>query len=242
VVVTASVRVDTVTFTDELDVERVALEVLSGHGGYGSLPNDRAPIEWIFRALPELAGTPYADRLCRAVAACLTDPDPFVRGQALLFFDVRPLAAGGERITELAGGDLTLFTGVPDEVGTAGDLERRLFAALGSRLAHVADDAAVEIARAEALRPGRAAPVIGGLFDRDQAWVTGHADAIVRGTPSTGVGLLIAVQRAGSPGLAEFGRRIAPLCHDDPDFERDVNRWIDDPAARRAILDAVLTG
>jgi hypothetical protein len=239
---TAAVTVDVVTFTDGLDVGRVAREVLGGSGGYGSFPHDRAPVDWVFRALRELAGTPYADRLTRGVAACLTDAAPPVRGQALLFFDVTPAAAGGERITELAGGDLALFAGVPDEFAPGHDLEWRLFAALGSRLRHVDDRAAVAIARTEVLRRGRAGTVVGGLFDREPGWVLDRAEEIVRGTPRAGLGLLLAAQRAGTADLAGLGRRLAPLCHGDPRFAEDAGRWIDDPVARRVILEAFAAG
>jgi len=48
--------------------------------------------------------------------------------------------------------------------------------------------------------------------------------------------------RAGSGDFVEFGRRIASLCHDDPHLERGLFRWIDDPVARQAILDAFAGG
>lgn len=130
---TAPIRVDVVTFTDETDTDQVAHDALSGSGGLGSFPSDNAPVDWIFRAYPALTGTPYADRLARGVAACLTDPDPLVRAQALLFFTAEPRAAGGERIAELAAGDRAGFAGVPDPLAPGTDLERRLFDALAAR-------------------------------------------------------------------------------------------------------------
>lgn len=232
---TAPVRVDVVTFTDDGDIEKIARDALSGSGGFGSLPGDRAPVDWIFRAYAELAGTPYADRLARGVAVCLTDADPRIRAQALLFFECQPLAAGGERIVDLAAGDRALFAGVPDPLRPGVDLEWQLLTALGSRLG--GDDAGLEVARAEVLKPGKAEPVVGGLFDAAPEWVIHHAEAIVRGTPRAGIPLLAAVQRTGAD-LIDFGRRIAPLCHGDEHFERDLPRVVDDPAVRQAILAA----
>ena len=232
---TAPIRVDTVTFTDETDIEKIARDALSGSGGFGSYPRDRAPVDWIFRAYPELIGTPYADRLAHGVAVCLTDAEPEIRAQALLFFECQPLAAGGERLVELAAGDRALFAGVPDPLRTGVDLEWQLLAALGARL--VGDDAGIDVARAEVLRTGKAQPVIGGLFAAAPDWVIHNAEAIVRGTPRAGITLLVAVQRSGAD-LVEFGCRIAPLCHGDDHFERDLPRAIDDPAVRRAVLDA----
>jgi len=235
---TEPVRVDVVTFTAETDAARVARDALAGDGGFGSFPSDNAPVDWVFRAYAELAGTPYADRLACGVAVCLSDPDPLVRSQALIFFRSEPLAAGGERIVELAAGDRAGFAGVPDPLSPSVDLEWQLLAALGARLARRGgQDAGVAVARAEVLRAGKAQPVIGGLFDAAPEWVIRHAESIVYGTPQAGITLLVAIQRAGGD-VVEFGRRIAPLCRGDDQFERYLPRVVDDPAARRAILEA----
>lgn len=232
---TAPIRVDVVTFTDDVDIEKIARDALSGSGGFGSCPGDRAPVDWIFRAYAELAGTPYADRLTRGVAVCLTDADPRIRAQALLFFECHPLAAGGERLADLAAGDRALFAGVPDPLRPGVDLEWQLLTAWGARLG--GDNAGIDVARAEVLKPGKAEPVVGGLFDAAPDWVINNAEAIVRGTPRAGITLLVAMRRTGAD-LVEFGRRIAPLCHGDEHFERDLPRAVDDPVARQAILDA----
>jgi len=232
------VQVDVVTFAEETDAARVARDAMAGDGGFGSFPSDNAPVDWVFRAYAELAGTPYADRLARGVAVCLSDPDPLIRAQALIFFRSKPLAAGGERLVELAAGDRAGFAGVPDPLSPSVDLEWQLLGALGARLARRGgDDAGLAVAQAEVLRAGKARPVVSGLFDAAPEWVISHAESIVHGTPRAGITLLAAVQRSGAD-VVEFGRRIAPLCRGDDQFERYLPRVVDDPAARRAILEA----
>jgi hypothetical protein len=127
-------RVDQVELTDETDFAAVALTAL--RGGYGGTRADNYPLDWVFRAYRELAGTPWAGRLARGVAACLTHEDPMVRAQALTFFVAHPDAAGAERTVDLARGDRSLFAGVPDPMRPGHDLEYQLLTAsrLYSRL------------------------------------------------------------------------------------------------------------
>jgi hypothetical protein len=65
-----------------------ARENLLGGGGLGALRSDCYPVDAVLRVHAELAGTAAAGRLEGGVAACLSDPDPFVRSQALMFFRV----------------------------------------------------------------------------------------------------------------------------------------------------------
>jgi hypothetical protein len=90
--------VDNVTLTAKTDFAGLVRENLLGDGGLGSLRGDCFPLDSIEPVHAELAGSPYADRLEHGVAACLTDPDPFVRAQALVFFQSHPCAAGAERL------------------------------------------------------------------------------------------------------------------------------------------------
>jgi hypothetical protein len=83
-------------------------------------------VDAVFRAYAELRGTPYADSLANGVAAALTDPDPFVRAQALAFFARWPGVAGAARVGELLAGDLELFARVPDPMSSGTDLADRL--------------------------------------------------------------------------------------------------------------------
>jgi hypothetical protein len=126
--------VDNVTLTMTTDFAALARDVLLGGGGYGSLPSDSFPLDWIFRGYRELLGTPFADLLSRGVAACLTAPEPDVRAQALIFFQSSPFAAGGERVDELLAGDRVLFTGITAPMFPGADLEWHLRAASAARL------------------------------------------------------------------------------------------------------------
>ena len=230
---TAPVRVDTVTLTDATDFDALARDVLRG-GGFGAYPSDNAPVDWIFRAYEQVCDTPYAGRLSRGVAACLTCVEPEVRAQALLFFQTRPHAVGGDRVLDLLAGDRPLFAGIPDPLHPDVDLEWQLLAALAARLAS-GDERAADLARAEALRPGKAQPFIGALARAAPDWVLAHAEDIVRASAEAGITILLALQ--GGTDLAQLAARIAPLCRSDPRFESYVTRFIDDPDTRQAILD-----
>lgn len=227
-------KVDTVTFSDATVFGALVHDVLRGQGGVGALPSDHLPLDWVTRAYAELAGSPYADRLAEGVAACLTAPEPEVRGQALVFFQSHPRAAGGERVRELVAGDRALFRGVPDPIHPGTDLDWQLLAALAARVA-IGDRRALDLARDEALRPGRAVPLVAELASAAPDWVVANAEAIVRGTPEAGATLLIQLQ--GTTDLVALGRRIVGLCHGDPRFELDVPRFIDDEAVRQQLLD-----
>jgi hypothetical protein len=238
--VTDAVQVDRTTLTGETDFAALALDVLSGGGSYGSYPSDSYPLDWVFRACQELHGTPWVDRLSGGVAACLTARSELVRAQALVFFQSRPGAVGGERIAELVAGDRTLFAGVPDPIHPAVDLDWQLLATLAARVS-IGDARATGLACAEALRPGKAEPVVGALCTAVPGWVSAHAEQIVRATPGAGATILISPPVTG-PELLALARRIAPLCRADPRFETDVTRFVDDPELRQAILAAYHSG
>jgi len=107
------------------EVAAFARENLLG-GGLGALRSDCYPVDAVLRVHAELAGSAAAGRLEEGVAACLCDPDPLVRSQALVFFRARPCPAGDRRIRELVAGDRALFRGVPDPLQPGTDLERQL--------------------------------------------------------------------------------------------------------------------
>lgn len=136
--------VGNVTLTEHTDFAELVRKNLAGAGGLGSLRSDNFPLDVILRVHAELAGSPYAQLLERGVAACLTDPDPFVRAQALTFFQVHPCTAADERVDQLLAGDRRLFRGVPDPVHPGTDLEQQLLALLGPRVA-AGDPAAVAL-------------------------------------------------------------------------------------------------
>jgi hypothetical protein len=101
-------------------------ENLMGGGGLGALRSDCYPVDAVLRLHHELAGLVLAGRLEAGVAACLSDPEPFVRAQALVFFRVRRCPAGVLRVRELVAGDRQLFRGVPDPLQPGADLEQLL--------------------------------------------------------------------------------------------------------------------
>lgn len=231
-----SVKVDNITFDDATDFDRFVHDVLIGEGGVSSNRGDSAPLDWIFRAYEQLGSSPFASRLSKGVAACLKASEPEVRAQALVFFQSQPRAAGAERIDELVATDRSGFAGVPDPLHPGVDLEWQLLTALGNRLA-AGLPKSVALGRSEALVPGKAPPFIGALTAVSPDWVIDHAEDIVRASPTAGISILIKLQGQGHD-LAKLGRRIAPLCRSDARFESYVNRFIDDPATRKALLDA----
>jgi hypothetical protein len=233
---TAPVQVENVAFDDATDFDAFVHDVLRGGGGVGSRPSDNAPLDWIFRAYDQLRSTPYGDRLSRGVAACLEANEPDVQTQALVFFQSQPSAAGGERIDDLVAGDRARFAKVADPMHPDVDLEWQLLVALGARL-RAGDPRSLELARTEALAPGKAHPFIAALTAAAPDWVIEHAEDIVRGTPAAGIPILVKLQ-AQKRDLTAIGRRIAPLCRGDAQFESYVARLIDEPDTRKVLLDA----
>jgi hypothetical protein len=231
---TPPVVVDHLTFNDDTDFETLVAEILRGGGG--SLRGDSFPLDWINRAYDEVKSSPYACRIAHAVAGCLTAAEPEVRAQALVFFQTHPSAGCGSRITTLAAGDRELFAGIADPMHPGTDLEQQLLMALAARIGAYDSDA-LHLACAEALRPGKAAPLIAALVAAAPDWVVANAEKIVRATPEAGATLLIHLQ-GGDHDLLSLARRVAPLCHDDRRFELDVSRFIDSPDFRQVILEA----
>lgn len=111
---------------DEVAAAAFVRENLLGGGGLGALRSDCYPVDAVLRVHGELAGSALAGRLEEGVAACLTDPEPFVRAQALVFLRARPCPAGQRRIRELVAGDRGLFRGVPDPLQPGAELEQQL--------------------------------------------------------------------------------------------------------------------
>lgn len=226
--------VDNVTLTEETDFAGFVRAGLLGGGGLGSLGSDCFPLDAVERVYAELADSPYAERLEHGVAMCLTDPDPFVRAQALVFFHAHPYAVTDDRLRELLAGDRRLFRAVPSLAGTGPDLEWQLLDLLAYRVAE-GDPWAVALACAEVLEPSRAEPLLGALVEAKPEWVLSHAEEIAQNTPTAGKTLLILMQTIVDD-LAEFARRIIPLCHGDAHFESDIARFIDEEDVRDELL------
>ncbi len=236
------VMVDHTTLTEATDFDALALEALRGGGGWGSLPSDNFPLDIVFRIYHELQQTspPFAQRLARGVASCLTADDPEVRAQAIVFFDNTPDAAGGERINDLVAGDRTLFAGVTNPMSRRTDLHQALLAALARRIER-GDQRALDLARDEVVLPGRGGALVGAMVEHATDWVIARAEDIVRASPTAGATLLIRLQDNSGYDLAGIARRIARWCHSDPRFELDITRFIEDPTVRQEILDAFHT-
>ena len=234
----SATRIDHVELTDATDFRAFVLDVLRGGGGVGSRRSDNFPVDWIFRAYDQLTAesSPFAVQLSLGVAAALTASEPKVRAQALVFFQRHPRGAGGERIDDLVAGDRKLFTGIPDPIHAGTDLLWQLLAALAARVAS-GDSRALDLARAEVLRPDQALPLISELVAAEPDWIVQRADQIVQATPAAGASLLIQLQGSGR-NLVAIARRIARQCQGDSRFELDVARFIDDPAVRQSILEA----
>lgn len=227
-------RYDNVDFTDDTDMDSLMHAALLGGVG-GSLRSDNAPLDWVFRAYEALQGTRFADRVSRAMATNLTAPEAEVRWQALIFFESHPHVPGAERIADLVAGDRAGFVGVPCPWGRSGDLEDKLVWDLAVQLRR-GDERGIALARAEALRPGRALTVIRGLILVDDEWVDGHAEQIVRGSPDAGAALIAGLHDEGFDARA-LAQRVVPLCHREPEFDHWAGRLIDDPEIRTFVID-----
>jgi hypothetical protein len=222
--------------TDYVDLAHAALR----DWGLGYAPWDASPLSAVDRVLAMLRDTPWADRLTEGIAACLTAPEPIVRSDALVFFQSSPRAAGGERIVDLVAGDRALFVDIPDPNHPGVTLEHELIVALGARL-ELGEARALELARAEVMRPGKALPIIGALTGVDAGWVVPRAEQIVRRNPQAGLPMLLRLDRQGH-AITQLGRRLAPLGRSDPGFESGLTRFLDDVAVRDAILDSFHDG
>lgn len=228
----ATLQVDTETFSDDYDFNGFARRLLAGEAG-GVLPTDQGPLDWVERAKPLLAKSPFEARLFEALAACLTDSSPTVRLEALRVFEKFPAAPGAQRITELARTSRLLFQPDADD-----DLEWKLLRAVGARMS-VGDDTAKQIGHEEALNPeGRAEPLIAALASYDADWVIANAEAIVTAHPDAGSTILFNLERVGRE-IGALGARIAPIAAaGDKNFKKDIKRYLDSSAAKVAILAA----
>jgi predicted DNA-binding WGR domain protein len=189
---------------ERTDFAAIAHDNLHGGGGLGGLPADCSPLDAVVRFYDDLRGTPHADRLSEGISACMTDPNPYVRFQALIFFENHPEAAGAARVEEIVTGDRSLFDGVMEQGYDLGFSLRR---ALGAR-ARIGITHAVDLAKIEILRPGMASGVIAGLSVHEPDWMIQHAEEIVRATPTVLGTLLYRVHAVGRD-VGEVGERLA---------------------------------
>lgn len=199
------------------DYHDLAQNVLSGR--LGELRRDDPyPVEWFFRAVDE-AG-PHLDALTRGLSQCLDDADPLVRRQAMLFFQHHPNAAGAERVEALAQGDRSGLAQIADPMHPNDNLELALLDALAAR---VRNGHGVAPAKKIALEPGKALPLAAALMRKQPDWTVAHAEAIVRGTPSAAIAILVQLERMGRD-YAELEKTLAPLA--GPGFAEDAERFL----------------
>ncbi|MBI2566944.1 MAG: hypothetical protein HYV63_07945 [Candidatus Schekmanbacteria bacterium] len=150
---------------------------------------------WLASLYARLAGGPAEGDVSRAVAACLSDPEPRVRAWAVSFFRSFPRAEGGERIQDLLKGDRSLFRGVADPTTLNSTLEASLLFALAKRLG--TRDAqgrprALELARREALVGSGVGdkPLFYPLALHDTEWLAANAAQIIEVRPQSAEELL----------------------------------------------------
>jgi hypothetical protein len=227
---TAPIKVDTETFSDQFDFKAFARNLLSGQAGVGALPGDIGPLDWLERALPLIEGTPYRERLTRAIAECLTDSETSVRREALRFFEKFPDAPGAERITRLAHESRQLFA--------EKDLESALLHAVGARM-KTNDQDAVAFGRAEALREGgRPDSLLAALTCFDTDWVGANAIEIVRKHPRTATTILFNLEQSARD-VGDLGEALAPVAAAaDHQFRREVQKFLRKGPALERILAA----
>jgi hypothetical protein len=196
----------------------------------------QSPLDAVVRTYRRQTGA-AADRFSRGVAACLTNDDPGVRAQALLFFEAFPEAAGAELLVRLPSTRRHLFAGVPNPFAPSLDLEWQLLRSIGARILR-RDPDALAVGYAAAVDPGRAQPLIAALTLTDPDWVVAHAEEIIAANPRVASTVLNCLQRS-CHDVGSVGARIARLAARDPKFQECVELLILEDAVRRRIFAAL---
>lgn len=148
--------------------------------------------------------------LARRVARHLGSDDAAARSGAIRFF--QGCAADDEgALSRAFRDDAGRFEGVDDPIpGATGDLRAELARAIS--LQPFRARRALELLRAEALRPGRGATITVGLLQADFEWTMANAAQIVAATPGT---------------FTAFVVNLALLERDLVEFLRDVRGVVD---------------
>jgi hypothetical protein len=159
-------------------------------------PDDRLGGTWAARLYTRLAETRWQDGVVAAALASLSDPDPKARSRALHFFRILQLPAGAERAVAILDGDRDGFAGVPDPfVAVASDktLEDSLWRVAKPLVAQ--PGLARELARAEALAPGRGRGALyTALAAGDPEWLAEHVEEIARANPEQVKALTLSIR------------------------------------------------
>jgi hypothetical protein len=210
-------RLDGVELGRDTDLLGLIRESLAGWSPREARSGERKhAVGWVIKLYVRLLGTGLEEVASRATAALLTDDDARVRSAALAFFEKFHEVTGADRIDELVRGDRSLFAG-PDSIHPKLPMENTLLRVLGNRAAALDEHgrpqnpAALELAKEEALRPGRGAVIYSHLATADEAWFVQNAEAIARANPGEWYNLMIAVtrNRVSSPSVAEVAITIS---------------------------------
>lgn len=176
------IDVDGIRLTDDLDFTIFARDALRGGAGLPGRPSDMSPLEAIDRLYSKLRGTAFADRLSEGIAENISSSDPEVRKWAVIFMENHPMAKGHEKLLERAAQAQAQPRRSGDQGKGAPSEEWSVMRSVGAQVS-AGDEHARQIARAEALRPGKAQPVIASLTANDTQWVLDHLADIVIGSP-----------------------------------------------------------
>ncbi|MBM4438606.1 MAG: hypothetical protein FJ029_15595, partial [Actinobacteria bacterium] len=213
---TLPLDLDGIRIAPDTDFPALMRRTLAGWSPELARPGERSsPVGWAIKLFVRLLDTGIEQRVSTAAAACITDADPRVRAAALWFVAAFPEAAGAERVEDHVAGDRTLFAGVPDPTASAScTLETRLLRALGRRVlardgaGRVKAARALDLAKAEALRPGQGTVLFSFLADADPDWLAANAAAIARTGPEAWVWLMSTIP---DDRLAEVARQLAAV-------------------------------
>jgi hypothetical protein len=235
---TAPVRLDTVTLSDDFDFDRFFRSVLAGEPVIGSLPTDSSLASWWARAWPIIESGGYAARVLEAVNRCVADPDPTVRREALALLEDHPKGISTSRIAELLKKHRTLFEGVKDPYQGSIDLRWSLLRLLGAKMGDSDDDArdAVKLGEKLALEDSSSVqPLIAGLASDAPDWTAENAATLAKAAPGVVGAILYNFQRLGRD-VRDVGKRMAAAVSNTKRFHEEVKDNVDDEAIRREIL------
>lgn len=240
---TAPVRLDTVTLTDDFDFYSFIRSVLAGEPVIGSLPTDTGSLGWWARAWPIIESSGYTARIVEAVDRCLTDADPEVRRGAMSVFEDHPEGLTTRRVAELLNKHSALFDGVKDPWQGSIDLRWSLLRLLGIKMGENdnVDVAAVSLGQTLALDDTTSVqPLAAGLASAAPEWTSEHAAVLAKAAPGVSATILINLQRLGHD-IRDVGKRMAAVMGHSRRFREDVKRFVHDPEAQREILAAART-
>ena len=175
---------DGTAFTAENLVDQVH-EALRGRLPPNARPEDKTRSFWLARLYGRLAGTPYAQVVERTAAGALDNPDLTVRMHALHLFQLVQSTEAARGALMLLQGDRATFVDVKDTM-TAIPRDVTLEHALWRVAAPlVAQGPARELARREALAPGKGSKALyDALGAGDAEWLVAHATEIAQANPA----------------------------------------------------------